>query len=1159
MIPRHHRFAITALLALGGLVMSSSGQRIDRDGNGLSDVWASAFTAGSDPSADDDGDGFTNATEELAGTHPRDPADFPRGGRVEMVGDDLRHRWPSVPGIRYQTEVSNDLRNWRVIGPARIGTGAELEAVHRGSDHSSGGVSRSVWTGLSGWGLTVIRNAARDGMPAPDFEDRLHLLEIPQSNPNDDQFGQWIRGWIVAPESGNFTFWIASDDSSEFWLSPNTQAAGRTLIASVPEWTSFREWTKYPSQQSAEIPLEAGKSYYFEVFQRESNGGDHLSVAWTRPGMAAGTREVIGDPHLSSTGESIDELRAAGNGLFLRVQFSHTDSDGDGVNDHEEHLLGLNPELAASVPRQPDLDAALRILDSPSTVTVGVATPRTYESAGSQPARFQIFRAGGIEPLDVAFTLGGGALAGADFITPPDSVRIPGGRRSVMVEIAAVADGLLEPAESVTLSLGDGPGYAVGSPVTAAVTIDDAPDRIHVAALRAAAGVASSGSGSAVLRRAGNSIGGTVALSFSGLGSDQTGAELFVSGDGQPGPVVMMLPVDQVPGMAWGFEEAGGLERSQILQAIDQGRLWVRIRSAGFPGGELVARFSAAPAWDVMPDPVDPGPAPVAPAGVAEAARFLTQATFGPDEQDLTNLMTQGFAQWIDSQTALPPTHHLPYVQARRAELLARDGSDGWQGPRNEAWWQHALTAPDQLRQRTAWALSQIFVVSQFGSLDIEHEGTTRYYDILVDHAFGNYRDLLEAVTLSPMMGTYLSMIRNQKPDPLTGHEPDENYAREVMQLFSVGLLRMHPDGSLVLDADGMPVPTYSQDDTVGLAHVFTGWGPHYDPANPPTWSNGSAAQPRDWFRWGYDSTRPMSFYPEFHDTLDRRILGGVVVPGSADGQARMELALDAIFEHPNTGPFIARQLIQKMVTSNPGPGYIHRVAAAFADNGAGVRGDLGATVRAVLLDPEARAVAPRQRQSFGKPAEPLLRYARLLRLCRPAPPKAGDPRFFLNTQYHIPEQAPLLSPSVFNFFQPVYSSPGRIAASGLLSPEFQIFAETTAIAQANTLHGTIHWGIWTPERDGSNNHYVLRINIDPLVAILDQPGITPEQAQENLIDWLDGRLLFGAMSPGLRQDLRDAFASFPSWFDYSLDRQRARARAALYLVCNSPECFVQK
>lgn len=1151
--------AASTHVAVCVLISPAAAQRLDRDGNGLSDVWETAFAKGLDPASDADGDGFTNAEEELSGTHPRDGADFPRSGTLDVIGTEVRQKWPGVAGIRYQAEVSNDLNIWQPIGPARIGDGGEIEAVFLGGDFTSGGVARCVWTGLSGGGITDIKNAASSGTPTPNLVDRLDLLEVPQSSPAADQFGQWIRGWIVAPESGDYSFWIASDDSSELWLSSNESPSGKTLAASVSGWTAFREWTKFPSQQSTPRTLAAGESYYFEIFQREYSGGDHLSVAWTRPGMAGGAREIIGEPHLSSTGRSLNELRAEGKPLFFRLNFRHVDSDGDGVNDFEENLLGLNPRLAASVPRQPDHEAATRILDSPNTITLGVAAARTYETPGSEPARFQIFRAGGIGPIVVGYTTGGDALPGADFTAAAGSVRIPAGKRSVYVEIHALPDDLIEPAETVSLALQDGAGYEVASPSSAAITIDDAPDQLYVAALRPPAGIDSGASGTVVLRRSGNSMGGTLVLSFGGLGDVQTAAELYVSTDGQAGPVVLALPLNQVPDLDWDFAAAGGLTREEILQAIDEGRLWARIRSARFPGGELLAHLASAPAWDVMPVPAAPAPAPVAPADAAEAARFLTQATFGPNETEIAALQAQTFAAWIGNQIALPPTYHLPYVQARRAELLARDGSDGWQGPRNEAWWQHALTAPDQLRQRAAWALSQIFVISQFGALDIQHEGAAKYYDILLEHAFGNYRGLLEAVTLSPMMGTYLSMIRNQKPDPLTGHEPDENYAREVMQLFSVGLMRMHPDGSLKLNAEGMPIPTYNQDETVALAHVFTGWGPHYDPAAPPTWSDGKVALRKDWFRWGYDAMRPMSFYQDFHDQQDRTILGGVLVPGTAGGETRMQLALDAIFNHPNTGPFIARQFIQKFVTSNPAPGYIHRVAAAFADNGSGVRGDLGAMLRAVLLDPEARAAAPRERVSFGKPAEPLLRYVRLLRLLPPAPPKAGDFRYFLNMQYNMPEQAPLLSPSVFNFFQPVYASPGRIAENGLLSPEFQIFSETTAISQSNLLYSAISWGIWTPERDAGNNNYVIRLNFDSLAAILGTPGLTPAQARESLIDWLDARLLFGAMSAGLRQDIRNAFSALPAWFDDSLDRQRSRARMALYLVLTSPEAFVQK
>jgi uncharacterized protein (DUF1800 family) len=522
-------------------------------------------------------------------------------------------------------------------------------------------------------------------------------------------------------------------------------------------------------------------------------------------------------------------------------------------------------------------------------------------------------------------------------------------------------------------------------------------------------------------------------------------------------------------------------------------------------------------------------------------------------------LLATNFGSWIDSQMTLPATYHHPNYIARRDELLTRNGNDGFQRPRSEVWWQHSLTAPDQLRQRMAFALSQIFVISQIGGLDGSHEGVTLYYDMLLEHAFGNYRDLLEAVTLSPMMGSYLSMIRNRKPDPVTGHEPDENYAREIMQLFSIGLNRMHLDGSLMLDEDGMPIPTYDQEDIVGLAHIFTGWGPHYDPLDPPTWTNGDVAPPEHWFLYGRDSLRPMSFYAEYHDTEDRMIVGDTLIPASLGGAERMQVALDTLFHHPNVAPFMAKHLIQKFVTSNPSPAYIYRVASVFEDNGVGVRGDLGATLRAVLLDYEARHREVRDSISYGKGQEPIFRMTQMMRLLNPLPPRAdqGDDRFFLDLRYSMPEQGPLFSPSVFNFFEPGYSAPGPISGAGLLSPEFQVISETTAIRQANLHFNYLTWGIWTPEKDADGNNLIIRCDISPLTDILNNPERTPLEAQSDLINYLDTYLLYGTMSPELRSAIETFFAELPSWFDYSEDRQHHRAQVAAHLVLTSPEFFV--
>lgn len=1152
-------------LALG-LMCPAVFARIDDNANGVSDVWEAAHGVAGGLDGDSDGDGFTDRQEAAAGTDPHDASSFPRmAGVARDAADQVVARWPTVAGIRYRTLVSADLIEWHPIGRPVVGTGGEHEETFdMAEDFTGGGVKRWRWDGMTSGGISTIKGYVTNGSPAPTVDDSLEILEIPQSDPNESSYGQWIRGWIVPPDTGSYTFWIASDDGSELWVSSDADPAGKTLAASTAEYTNFRQWTKYASQKSAPRMLEKGRSYYFEIFHREWTGGDHVSVAWTRPGMAEDEREIIGGRYLSSSGRSLGGIAGEGGRLFFKLVADHVDSDGDGVSDYEERLLGLNPDNATSTPRVEDLQAARATLASPSTVTLGVSAPRAYEQEG-MPAKFVVFRAGGIRPVDVSYVIGGTAVAGEDYVALSGSVRIPAGARAVEIEVMPLADGLLEPAETVTLALQSGAGYALGSPVEASVTIDDAADVIYLAQIRPAEGVLSQGTGTAVVRRTGNSLGGRVRLSFSGLSAEQTSAELFVSDDGLGGPVVYTFPLAQVPGLDWDFEAAGGLTREEILDALDSARLWVRVSSAANPGGELLGRLVATPGWETMPEPPEPLVSPAAPDSTGEAARFLTQATFGPTEAALAELGQMTYAQWIDAQLAMPASYHLPYVQHRRAELLARNpDNDGWQAPRQEAWWQHALAAPDQLRQRMAFALSQILVVSQFGALDSYHEGTTRYYDMLLEHAFGNYRELLEDVTLSPMMGTYLSMMRNKKPDPVTGHEPDENYAREVMQLFSVGLSRMHADGSLALDAEGMPVPTYTQDETVGLAHVFTGWGPHYDSQDPPRWSNGNVADRAGWFQWGYDEMREMTFYPEFHDTPDRTILGGVTIPAGTDGRARLELALDTLFNHPNVGPFLARQLIQRFVTSNPSPGYIHRVAMVFNNNGQGVRGDLGAVIKAVLLDPEARHPAYRTGTGYGKPVEPVLRVSRMHRVLPTPPPLAsqGDNRYFLNLQWELPEQAPLMSPSVFNFFQPGYSNPGRVARAGLLSPEFQIFAETTAIRQANSHFGSLMWGRWTSEPDPADSeggNAVIRVDYAPLIAILNTPGLTPVQAQGLLIDHLDERFLFGAMSAGLRAEILAAYAALPGWFDFTTERQQARVQMAAYLILNSPEFFVQR
>ncbi|MEO6995480.1 MAG: DUF1800 family protein [Lacunisphaera sp.] len=550
---------------------------------------------------------------------------------------------------------------------------------------------------------------------------------------------------------------------------------------------------------------------------------------------------------------------------------------------------------------------------------------------------------------------------------------------------------------------------------------------------------------------------------------------------------------------------------------------------------------------------------PVA-ASVADASRFLIQASFGPTAGSISEVVATSFTAWIFSQTALAPTYHMPYYKARVAELLGRtSGNDGYLTPRQEGWWQNAIIAPDQLRQRMAFALSEIVVVSQDSSLEDDNEGVTAYYDLLVKNAFGNYRQLLDDVTLSPIMGTYLSMIRNQKPNVATGQQPDENYAREIMQLFTIGLSELNLDGSLQLDSAGNPLPTYTQADIVGLAHVFTGWGPHFDAANPPKWSDGSVAKATDWFRYGWDALQPMTFSTTYGDLQNRQIVGGVIVPGTLTGPQRLKLALDTLFNHHNVGPFLARQLIQRFVTSNPSPAYISRVASAFNDNGAGVRGDLAATLRAVLLDPEARSAGSLTDVHFGKLTEPLVRMTRLLRAF-PLTPRpyagSGDNRMFLNFVYSMDEQSPLYAPTVFNFFKPGFSEPGLISDAGLVSPEFQIFDDVTAMLETNRNYSFINSGISVGEPVGTGT--TMKLDLSEPLAILTAPGRTHPDAQAALVDYFNQRLMGGTMSAFLRQKILDMYTSLGTSYTYTAANELRRVQIGLYLVMFSPEFNVQ-
>ncbi|MFK7892427.1 MAG: DUF1800 family protein [Granulosicoccus sp.] len=500
-----------------------------------------------------------------------------------------------------------------------------------------------------------------------------------------------------------------------------------------------------------------------------------------------------------------------------------------------------------------------------------------------------------------------------------------------------------------------------------------------------------------------------------------------------------------------------------------------------------------------------------------EAYRLLDQGTFGPTLQDVAEASELGPESWINQQMLLPATF--------LSEGLQRANIDRWNEYVN-VWWRHAIESEDQLRQRVAFALSQILVVSAAGGLNDEQMGLANYYDILLRHAFGNYRDLLFAVTTNPVMGEYLSMKGNQKPNLEQNIQPDENYARELLQLFSIGQVLLNNDGTPKVGSDGVPIPAYDQNDIEAYARVFTGW----------QFANS------DNFHWpsNPDYLSPMQPFEEFHDTEAKTLLSGQTTTAEVDALTELNQALDSIFYHPNVGPFISRLLIQRLVTSNPSPGYVSDVASVFNQNQAGERGSLASTVKAILMHNEARNGHFLEPETFGKLKEPLLRMTHLWRAFKP---EAFPPDFNYGWAANDLAQAPLNSPSVFNFYRPDYSHPGEISNRGLVAPELQIHNETSIISMTNRLLAASIWSHNFRE-DPAANQIIIDISREMQL----------EQDPLALIDHLDLLLLGGRMSSELHQQIVELMHARNHENGAPL-----RVSEAIFLIVSSPEAAVQQ
>jgi len=557
------------------------------------------------------------------------------------------------------------------------------------------------------------------------------------------------------------------------------------------------------------------------------------------------------------------------------------------------------------------------------------------------------------------------------------------------------------------------------------------------------------------------------------------------------------------------------------------------------------------------------------------AQQFLNRATFGAKDSEIATLanqmaavgITTACSNWIDAQFVLPTTFNLPTVRSFMSAdgiTANNDATKNLLRYRYHAWWHNAITAPDQLKQRLAWALIQVCVVGEGGDNFNFVEfptgqpdkaywfGMSSYYDMLLSRCDDTYRDVLQDVTYHPIMGVWLSSIRNQKANTAVGTFPDENYAREIMQLFSIGLNELNVDGSFKLDANGETIDTYDNSIIQEFAKVFTGL--NYASGNGTSITSGYT-----------NYVDPMIMTNSAHDVGPKKLLNNQTIPGNANGNIDIKGGLDNLYAHPNIAPFVSRLLIQRLVRSNPSKGYIERVSTVFNNNGTGVKGDLKAVVKAILIDNEAwssirmtrlrnptRLVVTGAGTEFGRLIEPVVQYAGFFRRYG-IPPSTNGNRFYLNASPGTWNQAPFRSPSVFNFYLPHHQPAGGLATAAgsrnipngdLYAPEFQLMTAVVANAwqnrsRADVVLEYIDQSLFT----GST----VRLAFD----FSKEKALAPSPAP--LVEYLDKVLCNGTMTDDFRTRLTSSITVNVPQTNSNPNRDLDRTRGALITVLNSP------
>ena len=833
---------------------------------------------------------------------------------------------------------------------------------------------------------------------------------------------------------------------------------------------------------------------------------------------------------------------------------------------------GGAPEPAPSPPAPPEPPAS-------SEISLLVDQNMAYEKSGIA-AEILMSRTGDTEAIEVLLAFAGSEspvessassndyqLFNENDEILSDSINLVQGESTKRIIIRPVSDDVREVPETLVITAVENSGYTLSDQISAEILINDASNeygnsRLFLGTFRSQDNVQTAASGLLSFLLQGDNSKGVLTYTYDNLGSERIDQHIHLSPSGTVIHDIKDEDLEQSGSLSqyeWNMEPGGIFTtKQQMLDTLFNGEFYVNVHSADNPGGEILAYMS----FDAFAEPPLQEELTVADVDY-DIVRFLNQATFGATPRDYEQLRSlidqdganrlQVYELWIDQQISAPRTS----MQDLDNHTYSVFSEYSQSSLKRESFWPIALYANDQLRQRMTFALSEILVISTENSMIRNRpQGLGSYWDTLANESFGSYKALLKDVTLHPMMGVYLSHLINSKANEDAGTFPDENYAREVMQLFTFGLVHRNKDGSVVLGDDNLPLATYDNETIRNLARVFTGLGLSYaadstgNSVYENTNFNRSYCGPNGSLHYCW--TQPMKFFPSYHDFEEKLLFvdngDQIVIPGSADtgvDQAvnELEMVIEALVEHNTTAPFIARRLIQRFVTSNPSNAYIEKVSSAFGQDG-----DLKQVIKAILLDPEARSPSVVASSSFGKFKEPILQLTAVFRLFNASSKIAlgeGDADLgLIETDYvnadHFASNATFIkignvgggigqeaqaAPSVFNFFSPDYSPSGKLASEGLVAPELTLITESQIYSMFNQYDQLLHNGFVNFRRNPfSSEEARVRIDTTGLGDLWEStPGDTQEKATA-LVDFVDFYLNSGKLkrtsNSGTRSEL---------------------------------------